>query len=47
MFAVENVIGTVYYCTACQWCMSTLNSSIVSYRIVCPLLFLQIKNKRF
>jgi len=22
MFAVENVIGIVYYCTACHWCMS-------------------------
>jgi len=21
MFAVENVIGVVYYCTAYQWCM--------------------------
>jgi len=22
MFAVEKVIDIVYYCTACQWCMS-------------------------
>jgi len=22
MFAVENVTGIVYYCTARQWCMS-------------------------